>query len=90
MPVPSPTSLVVKKGSKIRFITPGLMPIPVSFSGELYVLSRHHIRDNMGESGTKSMSLRLISKGLPALHGKGGVCCEIDEYLLHFDRGGKE
>ena len=31
-PVPSPTSLVVKKGSKMRSSTPGSIPVPVSLT----------------------------------------------------------
>ncbi len=44
-PVPLPTGLVVKKGSKARSITSGVMPQPVSVTSMRNILARADIAD---------------------------------------------
>jgi hypothetical protein len=60
-PVPSPTSLVVKKGSNMRSSTFGPMPVPVSLtvSRTYSPGARRPFKSTLGESNVTPSSLAL-------------------------------
>ena len=83
-PVPSPTSLVVKNGSKMRSRTSGAMPCPVSRTVKR--MYGPGLRFRMGECalGGKDHSVQADFQHPPGLaHGMRGIRAEVHEYLLH-------
>ena len=88
-PVPTPTGLVVKNGSKILARWSGAMPGPLSWTSA--TTSRSPGRNS--PTGCRSMEVFAQTpgpgreqEGAPLFHGLEGVDEEIQQHLLHLAR----
>ena len=90
-PVPLPTSLVVKNGSKTRFRISGGMPSPVSDTRHDHVVAGGQVRRS---SSAPIVTLRVARVEDPALrHGVARVDAQVEDgefELVRVDHGGPE
>ena len=86
-PVPTPTSLVVKNGSKMRSSTSGAMPLPVSATtSRTYSAASGRVagRDRARRlEPTDSSATRSLPAGRHRLHGVGA---QVHHHLVHLRR----
>ena len=86
MPLPWPTSLVVKNGSNMRSCTSAAMPGPVSETDSSTISPSTFLRQLVHTSGTRP-TMAHGHADLPARsHRVARVDGEIHQYLLELDR----